>query len=177
MADAPRILALDLSLRRTGVCRPDGATSCITTGSLRGLERIDAIVRNVQELCRCEAAELLVLEGYSFGSQGRSVFDIAELGGCVRFLLYRLGIPFVDVPPATLKKYATGRGNCGKDEMIAAAIRRFGFAGCDNNEADAYLLWCMARHAYGDPVATVPAVQTAAVGVVAWPALREAACV
>jgi hypothetical protein len=48
--------------------------------------------------------------------------------------------------------------------MIAAAIRRFGFKGSDNNEADAYLLWCMARHAYGHPVARVPLVQSECVG-------------
>jgi hypothetical protein len=31
--------------------------------------------------------------------------------------------------------------------MIAAVIRRLGFKGRDNNESDAYLLWCMTRHA------------------------------
>jgi len=176
MNGAPRIFALDLSLVRTGVCWPDGTTSCITPGILRGLERIDYIVRYVQELCLQEASELVVIEGYSFGSKGRSVFDIAELGGCVRFLLYRLGIPFVDVPPSTLKKYATGKGNSPKDAMIAAAIRRFGFPGCDNNEADAYLLWCMARHMYGHPIAGVPQAQADAADKVEWPLLEGRRC-
>jgi len=169
VTSAPRILALDLSLTATGWCL-DGECGRIRT-SLRGMERIDAIARQVQALAR--DVELVVIEGYSFGSKGRSVFDVAELGGCVRFLLHRLCIPFVCVPPATLKKYATGRGNCGKDEMIAAAIRRFRFGGSDNNEADAFLLWCMARHAYEDPVARVPQPQAAAVRAVAWPALEE----
>ena len=171
MTTAPRILALDLSLQRTGVCRPDGTTSCITTGSLRGFERIDTIVRNVQELCRREAAGLVVLEGYSYGSHNQAV-PLGELGGCVRFLLYRLGIPFVNVQPATLKKYATGKGNAPKDAMIAAAIRRFGFAGCENNEADAYLLWMMARHAYGVLVPKLPKLQAEVVGGVTWPVLE-----
>jgi Holliday junction resolvasome RuvABC endonuclease subunit len=173
VTDAPRILALDLSLTRTGVCKDDGACSVIRTDKLRGLPRVDHIVRQVQALAR--GVDLVVIEGYSFGSQGRSVFDIAELGGCVRFLLHRLGIRWVDVPPATLKKFATGKGNSAKDAMIAAAIRRFGFAGSDNNEADAFLLWCLARHAYGASVATVPAVQAGAAGKVAWPALEGAA--
>jgi len=168
MSDATRILALDLSLTRTGVCRPDGETSCIVTGALRGMKRIDAIARQVHALAL--DADFVAIEGYSFGSKGRSIFDVAELGGCIRFLLYRLRVPFVDVPPSTLKKYATGKGNAPKDAMISAAIRRFDFAGSDNNEADAYLLWCMARQAYGDPVAKVPQVQAEAVGKVAWPA-------
>lgn len=175
MTDAPRILALDLSLVRTGVCRPDGATSCVTPGALRGVVRLDAIARNVQELCRQTAAELCVLEGYSFASQYKAA-PMGELGGCVRFLLYRLGIPFVDVPPSTLKKYATGKGNSPKDAMIAAAIRRFGFPGCDNNEADAYLLWCLARHAYQHPIAGVPQLQAAAIDAVTWPRLAGSRC-
>lgn len=173
MTASPRILALDLSLTRTGVCEDDGACSCIHTDKLRGLPRIDFIVRQVQSLAHC--VDLVVIEGYSFGSQGRSVFDVAELGGCVRFLLHRLGKSWVDVPPATLKKFATGKGNAPKDAMIAAAIRRFGFAGSDNNEADAYLLWCLAHHAYGAPVAQVPQVQAEAAGKVAWPVFEGAA--
>lgn len=171
MNQGPRVLALDLSLVRTGVCEPDGTTSCIATGKLRGMSRIDAIARQVQALVR--GVDLVVLEGYSFGSQGRAVFDIGELGGCVRFLLYRLSVPYVDVAPSSLKKYAAGKGNCGKDMMIAAAIRRFGFAGTDNNEADSYLLWCMAREAYGHPVAAVPKLQAEAITKVSWPDLNR----
>jgi Holliday junction resolvasome RuvABC endonuclease subunit len=163
----PRILALDLSLVATGWCLPDGTTGRIDGAKLRGMERIDSIVRQVQSLAR--GVDLVAIEGYSFGSQGRSVFNIAELGGCVRFLLHRLEVPFVEVPPSTLKKWATGRGNCGKDEMIAAAIRRFGFAGTTNDEADAYLLWAMARHAYGVPLVKLPMAQEEALSKVVWP--------
>ncbi len=163
------ILAVDLSLTCTGLCL-DGETSRITT-KLRGWDRVQHIYGEVR--CLANLAELVVLEGYSYGSKGRAVFQIAELGGVIRSWLWtrRDDRPFVDVPPSTLKKYATGKGNAGKDEMIAAAIRRFDFGGCDNNEADAYLLWCMARHAYGEPVADVPKVQAEAVSKIEWPKL------
>lgn len=178
MSEAPRILALDLSLTRTGYCLGGGLAGCETgvleTARLRGMERLDRIVRDVQQLAR--GGHLVVIEGYSFGSQGRAVFDVAELGGCVRFLLHRLGMPYVDVPPASLKKFATGKGNSPKDAMITAAIRRFAFQGSDNNEADAYLLWCMARHAYQHPVVQVPQLQAAALEAVSWPALTKVCC-
>lgn len=48
-------------------------------------------------------------------------------------------IPYQGVPVGTIKKHATGKGNAGKDEMIAAAIKR-GFAPSDDNEADALAL-------------------------------------
>jgi len=168
LAGTPVILALDLSLTGTGYCRV-GETGVIKTGKLRGWPRIDHILIGIESAL--VSVKVVVLEGYSFGSQGRAVYQIAGLGEIVRYSLWRRGMPYVDVPPGTLKKYATGKGNAGKDEMIAAAIRRFGFEGSDNNEADAYLLWCMARHAYGCSVATVPAVQAEQVQRLEWPAL------
>ena len=48
-------------------------------------------------------------------------------------------IPYQGVPVGTIKKHATGKGNAGKDEMIAAIVKR-GFAPVDDNEADALAL-------------------------------------
>ena len=48
-------------------------------------------------------------------------------------------IPYQGVPVGTIKKHATGKGNAGKNEMIAAAIVR-GHTPVDDNEADALAL-------------------------------------
>ena len=48
-------------------------------------------------------------------------------------------IPYQGVPVGTIKKHATGKGNAGKAEMIAAVLRR-GFTPADDNEADALAL-------------------------------------
>lgn len=45
-------------------------------------------------------------------------------------------IPYQGVPVGTIKRHATGKGNCGKLEMIAAA-KKLGFDPEDDNEADA----------------------------------------
>lgn len=52
------------------------------------------------------------------------------------------GVAYQGVPVATIKRYATGKGNADKAAMIAA-IRRRGFTPGDDNEADAValLLW------------------------------------
>ncbi|WP_333664721.1 hypothetical protein [Desulfobacter postgatei] len=50
-----------------------------------------------------------------------------------------IGAETMPVHTATLKKYATGSGNAGKDQMIGEAIRR-GYKPIDDNEADACLL-------------------------------------
>ncbi|MBM3273404.1 hypothetical protein FJY94_09270, partial [Candidatus Kaiserbacteria bacterium] len=55
-------------------------------------------------------------------------------------------IPYQGVPVGTIKKHATGKGNAGKAEMIAAA-KALGFAPVDDNHADALALldWAMAQ--------------------------------
>ena len=172
MSECPRILALDLSLTATGYCKDDDMGVIKTPANkLRGWERIDDIVSRIGDLTL--GVDVAVIEGYSYASKGRSIFQIAELGGIVRWELYSRRLPYVDVAPSCLKRYATGKGNANKDAMIAAAIHRFGFQGSDNNEADAFLLYCMARHAYGHPVARVTAVQAESVGKVEWPEIER----
>jgi len=55
-------------------------------------------------------------------------------------------IPYQGVPVGTIKKHATGKGNAGKAEMIAAAKAR-GHNPVDDNHADALALldWAMAQ--------------------------------
>ena len=55
-------------------------------------------------------------------------------------------IPYQGVPVGTIKKHATGKGNANKDTMLDA-VRRWGYAPIDDNEADALALlhWAMAQ--------------------------------
>jgi Holliday junction resolvasome RuvABC endonuclease subunit len=48
-------------------------------------------------------------------------------------------IPYQGVPVGTIKKHATGKGNAGKEDVIAA-VRARGHAPLDDNEADALAL-------------------------------------
>ena len=56
------------------------------------------------------------------------------------------GIPYQGVPVGTIKKHATGKGNANKDAMLAA-VRGWGYAPVDDNEADALALlhWAIAQ--------------------------------
>ena len=55
-------------------------------------------------------------------------------------------IPYQGVPVGTIKKHATGKGNANKDAMLAA-VRGWGYAPVDDNEADALALlhWAIAQ--------------------------------
>jgi Holliday junction resolvasome RuvABC endonuclease subunit len=83
------------------------------------------------------------LEGYSYDSVGR-VFELGEVGGVLKVLLHERNIEYVVVPPALLKKFATGNASASKEDMVDAAKQR-GCAAADDNQADAFFLAHVAR--------------------------------
>ena len=61
--------------------------------------------------------QLVYIEGYSFGSKGQGVFQIAENCGILKYRLQQMMINYDTVVPSVVKKGATGKGNADKDLM------------------------------------------------------------
>ena len=59
----------------------------------------------------------IFMEGYSFGSKGRALFQIAENGGILKYRLQKKYGQIEVIPPANIKKFATGKGNADKEKM------------------------------------------------------------
>lgn len=57
-----------------------------------------------------------------------------------RAIAFEHVIPFVNVPVPTLKKWATGDGRAGKEDMVEAARKMSGTEPVDDNHADAILI-------------------------------------
>jgi crossover junction endodeoxyribonuclease RuvC len=90
------------------------------------------------------------LEGYSFGSSGRGVLDLAEFGGILRVALAAwCPSNFREVAPSTLKQFATSKGNSKKEEVMAHVAHRYGHIFKSNDECDAWVLSRMAAVAAG----------------------------
>lgn len=175
----PRIVGLDLSLTRTGIALPDGSAHVVRPKT-RGCERMAEIRAAVVEAaCRVSGrwpADLVAIEGFAFGARGRAVFDIGGIGWVVRLALHEAGVRYVEVPPAVVKRYATGRGNADKQAMQMAAVKRLGYDDDkpDDNVIDALWLRALAMDAYGHPVCSVPQAQRdAAVKALSWPRLSK----
>lgn len=175
------ILGLDLSLTSTGVAHPDGTVERLRPKSF-GMERLAWFRSTIEDLVfdrtaeRSPVLDLVAIEGYSMGPQRGSsgiAQALGELGGVVRLLLYDLEVPTVEIPPSTLKKFATGKGNASKEEMLVAAVRRLGYEGSSNDEADALWLRVAALDAYGLPEIEMPKAQRDALGKVDWPVLPD----
>lgn len=161
MIDHPWIGGLDLSTTRTGYAAPNGTIHSIEPHkTTKDPARKRNEIRN--KLTRCitinpPKPELAVIEGYSIASPSRwALVHRGELGGMIRDVLFELAIPWVDVPPKSLKLFACGDGAASKTEMLWKANSVImhdgdhGQPGCANDdEADAFHLRRMGLVAAG----------------------------
>lgn len=83
---------------------------------------------------------LAVIEGYSYTRNSSSTSTLIEVGSTVRMELYARDIPWIEVPPATLKKFVTGRHDIKKNLMLKEVYKRWGVDLASDDEADAYAL-------------------------------------
>jgi crossover junction endodeoxyribonuclease RuvC len=85
----------------------------ISTWAINTFHKLNYISNNLK----------IFIEGYSFGSKGQGVFQIAENGGILKYRLEQLSIPYEIFPPSVIKKVATGKGNADKDKMYEAFVK------------------------------------------------------
>lgn len=148
LPSAQRVIGLDLSLNSTGYCiwargYPSPVLGCIRAEEdKRGLARIEQVYQQVKELV--QQCDVIAIEGVAMTKfLGRSHEELIALNYLVRRYIYRqpdcLGVV---VNPGTLKKFATGNGKAGKDEMRLHVYKRWGVdtAGLPHDVADAVAL-------------------------------------
>jgi crossover junction endodeoxyribonuclease RuvC len=142
------VVGLDLSLTATGVVDASGRAQTVPgklPAKASALAQAQRLVRiRDAVLAACAGAELVVIEGYAYG-RAQQAHQLGELGGVIRVALTDAGIRWVEVSPAQVKQYATGKGNASKDAMIIAAVK----AGADittNDQADAWWLRSIGLH-------------------------------
>lgn len=135
-------IGTDLSLTSTGFSG-FGESGTIST-NLKGVERLHYISSQLLEMAHKSPSEpIFIIEGYSFSSRNSQAHSIGELGGVVRYRLWQEKYRFVDIPPTCRAKFATGRGNASKTEVMSAISARTGivFSGKGADDiCDAWIL-------------------------------------
>jgi crossover junction endodeoxyribonuclease RuvC len=84
--------------------------------------------------------DVVCIEGFSYGSKGKSVSQQYGIGWLIREVLVRKGINYIEVAPGAVKKFATGKGNTKKDNMVIPIYKKWGFEHDSDNVRDAYVL-------------------------------------
>lgn len=172
----PRVLGIDLSLTCTGLAGPVWTDTIKPPAKMRGTVRMMHIRSTLLDRY-LNGLDLVAIEGPSYGSQaGQSGHhERAGLWWLVRCVLDARGHDVAVIPPASVKKYATGRGNASKVDMVREVTKRFPWFVGGEDEADALVLAAMAADHLGQPMADMPAAHRKALDAVQWPDLAQAA--
>lgn len=170
------VAGIDFSLTSAGVVLSYGAMHRVrSTGTandtlIQRQARLVDLTRRIVELVTF--ADLVVIEGPSYGSKGGHNHDRSAGWWFVVNALITADIPVVEVPPSCLKRYATGKGSASKDLVLAETVRRYtGWDVNGNDTADALNLAAMGSDALGFPLVQMPATHRAALNSITWPTL------
>lgn len=149
------VIGIDQSLTGFGMTflstTTDDYTSWVYRSPHRGVDRLLDIQRWLTE--RIDEAQA---HGHQFVDaamesgvvMSNSALVLGELSATVKLLLADTFSPFekpsrpLQVPPTSLKKFVTGRGNANKQEVVLSAYKTWSVEFTDDNAADSY---CLAR--------------------------------
>jgi crossover junction endodeoxyribonuclease RuvC len=106
-------------------------------GVLR-LKDIQLFMQNVFSTCFAYTIVDVAMEGTVLASH--SALVLGELSATVKLQLLDNKRAPLQIPPMTLKKYASGKGTSKKQEMLMQIYKRWGVEFNDDNAADAYAL-------------------------------------
>lgn len=154
----PSYLGIDASLEGTGLCLVSEVgfvlrSTTVLPRGLRDMARLAMIKAETLAFVDGGDVAFVAIEGYAYGAINQA-FSLGEIGGVLRLLVYEeYDLSRIDVPPASLKKWATGSSEADKEAMVAAAVADGAHPG-DHNQADAYFLARIALAlSVDDPVA------------------------
>jgi crossover junction endodeoxyribonuclease RuvC len=167
------VVGVDVSLAATGVGCQHSACVIASKGTkddtlaqrqqrLRHLRR--QIIARATGCPDCASEpQLVVIEGPSYASTASaSAHDRSGLWWLLIDAFTVRGWRVIEASPNTRAKYATGKGNASKDQVLAAAVRRFEFDIDNNNAADAAWLAAIGHDLLGQPLMELPKDHTAA---------------
>src|SRR5690554_1820841 len=127
---------LDLSLTGTGLVLIDKDGEIVQQeliqtpapkkkSSKATIERIDGIRKVIMWHLIRQNVNLVAIEGFSYGSKGNALFQIAYLGYAIREELLNQGIEFIEPTPGNLKKFATSKGNSPKNVVMLEVYKKW----------------------------------------------------
>jgi hypothetical protein len=74
-------------------------------------------IKNYGDMNLFDGTQMVFIEGYSYGSKGQAIFQIAENCGILKSYLLSKKLKYNIIVPSIVKKFATDKGNANKELM------------------------------------------------------------
>lgn len=141
-----RIVGIDPSLSRTGVCiladdcEPEFHSIVPKGRNLTLFQKQMKIVSSLRKLL--VENDVVVLEDFGLSARyapsGRFVERI-ELCGMIKLIAPSItGLPWLSIVPTMLKSFVTGKSSAHKEEVVESVKTKWGANPLNNDEADAF---------------------------------------
>lgn len=135
-----RFIGLDPSTK-TGFVALDKSGHVLRAKELTGVgskdpKRMITLIDNIMD--HMQQNDFIVIEGFGFSTQ--QGIQLGGIGWGIRMSLARRGFKYIEVAPGQLKKFATGKGNTKKENMILPIYQKWRFEHSSDNVRDAYVL-------------------------------------
>src|SRR5690606_22603174 len=140
-------VGLDLSTK-TGLVIIDESGNVLTEKEITSEIKEDPqrmIDLTEKVLSHLEKDDVIAIEGFSYGSRGKGIAFQFGYGYSVKIALYTNYFNYLIVTPSQVKKFATGKGNTSKDNMILPIYKKWGYEHESDNVRDAFVLAQIAR--------------------------------
>lgn len=142
------VIGIDPSLSETGIATPHETYTVPTKASDPARLAVIHTAAKVAATPR-GGCDLAVIEDLPTHAHGAGLTGMAQ--GVIRLALIEAEVPYVTVPAATLKKFASGKGNATKADMRMELFKRTGLDLRNDNEVDAWWLRQIGLHLLGHP--------------------------
>ncbi len=150
-----RVMGIDPSLNATGLALVDGTTLTLKQKPIDGDYRLVnircSIIRAIQSPTR---PDLVVCEDLPRNAMGAGI--TGQVQGVIREVLQSFRVPYLLVSAATLKKFASQKGNAKKPVMRQAWLDYSGIDNPRDDEVDAAWLRTLGQYLVGDIEAPAP---------------------
>lgn len=139
-----RFVGIDPSLKSTGVVILDEAGKvveqfAIKAGTEEDPQRFMKVAMRIRKHLD-PSTDKVVIEAFSFGSKGAGVSKMYGIGWTIRIMLEEQGFKWGEVAPTALKKFATGKGQAKKEDLVLPVYKKWGFESTINDITDAFVL-------------------------------------
>lgn len=170
------VVGIDTSMTNTGIAVNNSRGTTVhnvksvgkktDTWDMRYVRLIDLAYRIADHV---PLGSFVVMEAPAYSSRTGSQHDRAGLWWLVWHLLKAKDCVMLALTPQTRMTYTTGKGNSGKDVVLAAVVRRYpDIDVTDNNVADAVAFMAIGRRLDGNPIDTLPATHLRALAKIDW---------
>jgi len=136
------ILAIDPSISSTGLCFNGDFSSVKTKPEEHRFHRVDQVISAIERIINDNKVDYVAIEQYAFNSRDTSsLTGLAELGGCIKYTLFKRNINPIIVSATRWKAMLFNECHAEKNLILKEVYKRFNKDCKNSDEADAFSIY------------------------------------